>query len=268
MRSSHSLDAVGVTFDDERLVANAGLIQTATLAEHLGLMGLFEEYVDLGSAVGHANVGDKAMTLVHSVLAGGDSIDDADVLRAGSSGAVLGHRVAAPSTLGTFARSFTWGHARQLDRVSGELLSRAWAAGAGPGADPVTIDIDSSIHETYGLHKQGGAKFTYNHVRGYHPLYATVAGTGDVVHCRLRGGNANSGRGAASFVTETFGRVRTADATGPLTLRADSGFYMGTVAAACRKAGVAYSITVKLNRGLHRTRSRLAESTARWRRRL
>ena len=134
MRSSHSLDAVAVTFDDDHLVANAGLIQTATLAQHLGLKGLFDDYVDLGSAAGHANVGDKAMTLVHSALAGGDSIDDADVLRAGSSGAVLGHRVAAPSTTGTFLRSFTWGHARQLDRVTADLLARAWAAGAGPEA--------------------------------------------------------------------------------------------------------------------------------------
>ena len=160
---------------------------------------------------------------------------------------------------GTFLRSFTWGHARQLDRVTADLLARAWAAGAGPGVSPVTIDIDSSIHETYGLKKQGGAKFTYNHVRGYHPLYATVAGTGDVVHSRLRGGNANSGRGASSFVTETFGRVRAAGATGPLTLRADAGFYMGTVAAACRKAGAAYSITVKLNKALHKVISEIPE---------
>ena len=75
--------------------------------------------------------------------------------------------VLAPSTLGTFLRSFTWGHVRQLDVVSGELLKRAWAAGAGPGDDPFTIDVDSSIHETYGLAKQGGTRFTYNHVRGY-----------------------------------------------------------------------------------------------------
>ena len=259
MRSSHSLDAVGVTFDYEHLVANAGLIQTATLAEHLGLKGLFEEYVDLGSAAGHANVGDKAMTLVHSALAGGDSIDDTDVLRAGSTQMCLGHRVAAPSTTGTFIRSFTWGHARQLDRVSGVLLGRAWAAGAGPGLGPVTIDIDSSIHETYGLKKQGGAKFTYNHVRGYHPLYATIAGTGDVVHSRLRGGNAHTGRGAASFVTETFGRVRAAGATGPLTLRADSGFYTGTVADACRKSGVAFSITVKMHKALHKVIAEIPE---------
>lgn len=115
----------------------------------------------------------------------------------------------------------------------------------------MTIDVDSSICETYGLQKQGGTKFTYNHVRGYHPLFAVVAGTGDVVHSRLRGGNANSARAAGSFLTETFNRVRSAGASGPMILRADSGFYAGSVAVACRKAGVAFSITVKLNPAIH-----------------
>jgi hypothetical protein len=252
MSSSHSLDAIEVIFDDERLVADAGLIQPATLAQHLGLRALFDTHVDLGDAAGHANVGHKAMTVIHSALAGGDSIDDCDALRAGSTEAVLGQAVSAPSTLGTFLRSFTWGHARQLDRVSAELLARAWRAGAGPREAPVTIDIDSSIHETYGLKKQGGAKFTYTKVRGYHPLYAVIAGTADVVHSRLRGGNANSGRGAAGFVTETVNRVRAAGATGPLTLRADSGFYSRKVVDACRRAAVRFSITVKLNKALHK----------------
>jgi len=260
MRSSHSLDAVGVIFDDEHLVANAGLIQPATLAQHLGLRELFDDRVDLGDAVGHANVGDKAMTLVHSALAGGDSINDADALRAGSTGAVLGHGLRAPSTLGTFLRSFTWGHARQLDVVSGELLSRAWAAGAGPGSDPFTLDVDSSICETYGLAKQGGAKFTYNHVRGYHPLFAVAAGTGDVVHTRLRGGNAHTGRGAASFITETVSRIRTAGATGPITLRADSGFYNRNVIGACRKADVRFSVTAKLHAGLRKVVEAIPEA--------
>ena len=71
------------------------------------------------------------MTLVASALAGGDSIDDA--LRAGGTAGVLDCMVKAPSTLGTFLRSFRWGHVRQLDRVSRELLARAWQAGAGPG---------------------------------------------------------------------------------------------------------------------------------------
>ena len=245
MSSSHTLDALQVTFDDDHLIADAGLIQPATLAQHLGLRTLFDTHVDLGDAAGHANVGHRAMTVIHSALAGGDSIDDCDTLRAGATRVVLGHTVVAPSTIGTFLRSFTWGHARQLDKVSAMLLARAWVAGAGPGDQPVTIDIDSSIHETYGLKKQGAIKFTHTKVRGYHPLYAVIAGTGDIVHARLRGGNANTGRGAASFVTETINRVRGAGATGPLTLRADSGFYIGTVARACRQAGVRYSITIK-----------------------
>ena len=86
-----------------------------------------------------------------SALAGGDCIDDAGVLRSGGTGQVLGCVVKAPSTLGTFLRSFRWGHVRQLDRVSRELLARAWAAGGGPGDGPLTIDLDSTICETYGL---------------------------------------------------------------------------------------------------------------------
>jgi hypothetical protein len=259
MSALHTLDRVAVTFDDTHAVADAGLILPAALAQHLGLRALFDSHVDLGDAAGHANVGHKAMTLIHSALADEDSIDDANSLHSGATAAVLGHAVLAPSTLGTFLRSFTWGHARQLDVVSGVLVGRAWAAGAGPGGHAMTIDVDSSIVETYGLDKQGGAKFTYNHVRGYHPLFAVIAGTVDVVHCRLRGGNAHSGRGAASFLSETFGRVRAADATGPLVLRADSGSYSHQVVDACGNAGVAFSITAKMYKGLHARVAAIAE---------
>jgi hypothetical protein len=259
MPASHTLDRVAVTFDDTHSVGEAGLLLAASLAQHLGLRELFDTHVDLGAAAGHAHVGDKAMTLIHSALADGDSIDDADALRSGAAEAVLGHVVLAPSTLGTFLRSFTWGHARQLDVVSGELLGRAWSAGAGPGPGcAVTIDVDSSIVETYGLAKQG-AKFTYSHVRGYHPLVSVIAGTGDVVHCRLRGGNAHSGRGAASFLTETFGRVRAAGATGALVLRADSGFYSHQVVDACAASDVKFSITAKLYKGLHNRVAAIAQ---------
>ncbi len=259
MQASHSLDRLGVTFDDHHLVADAGLVLPATLAQHLGLRELFDDHVKLGPAPGRANVGLKAMTLIHSALAGGDSIDDADALRAGSTEAVLGHALRAPSTLGTFLRSFTWGHARQLDRVSAELLRRAWVADAGPGDAALTLDLDSTICETYGLQKQGGAKFTYTKVRGYHPLLAVVGTTGDVVHARLRGGNANSGRGAASFLTEAFARVRAAGAVGALTVRADSGFYSAKVVTACRKADVRFSITVRLKKALHKAIAEIAE---------
>ena len=138
-------DRIQVAFDDHRLVANAGLLLPVTLAHHLGLGELVDRHVDLGDAPGRANAGDKMLTLVASALAGGDCIDDADALRAGGTEQVLGCAVKAPSTLGTFLRSFRWGHARQLDRVSREALARAWGAGAGPGDDPLTIDLDSTI---------------------------------------------------------------------------------------------------------------------------
>ena len=121
-------DRIRIVFDDHRLVANAGLFLPATLAQHLGLGELVDHHLDLGSAPGRANTGDKMMTLVASAMAGGDCIDDADVLRAGGTAGVLDCMVKAPSTLGTFLRSLRWGHVRQLDRVSRELLARAWAA--------------------------------------------------------------------------------------------------------------------------------------------
>ena len=150
------------------------------------------------------------LTLVASALAGGDCIDDADALRAGGTVGVLGCVVKAPSTLGTFLRSFRWGHVRQLDRVSRQLLARAWAAGAGPGDSPLTIDLDSTICETYGLAKEGARHHGYTGARGYHPLLAIAAGTGEVLMSRLREGRANTARGAAHFLRETVGRCATA----------------------------------------------------------
>ena len=164
----------------------------------------------------------------------------------------MGGVVKAPSTLGTFLRSFRWGHVRQLDRVSRELLARAWAAGAGPGDGPLTIDLDSTICETYGLAKEGARHHGYTGQRGYHPLLAIAAGTGDVLMCRRREGRANTARGAAHFLRETVGRVRHAGASGPLTMRADSGFYTHAVVAVCRKTSVLFSITIRQHKSLRK----------------
>ena len=153
--------------------------------------------------------------------------------------------VKASSTLGTFLRSFRWGHVRQLDRVSRQLLARAWAAGAGPGDSPLTIDLDSTICETYGLAKEGARHHGYTGARGYHPLLAIAAGTGEVLMSRLREGRANTARGAAHFLRETVGRVRYGGARGQLTVRADNGFYAHTVVAACREMDVRFSITIR-----------------------
>ena len=244
-------DRIQITFDDRRLVANAGLLLPATLARHLGLPELVRQRLDLGDAPGRANTSDKMMTLVASALAGGDCIDDADVLRTGGTASTLGGTVKAPSTLGTFLRSFRWGHVRQLDRVSRELLARAWQAGAGPGDGPLTIDLDSTICETYGLAKEGARHHGYTGKRGYHPLLAVAAGTGDVLMARLREGRANTARGAAHFLRETVSRVRYGGASGQLTMRADSGFYTHAVVAVCRRINVRYSITIRQHKSLH-----------------
>ena len=238
-------DRIQITFDDHRLVNNAGLLLPATLALNLGLRQLVDHHLDLGDAPGRANAGDKMMTLIASALAGGDCIDDADALRAGGTAGVLDCTVKAPSTLGTFLRSFRWGHVRQLDRVSRELLARAWAAGAGPGDAPFTIDLDSTICETYGLAKEGARHHGYTGQRGYHPLLAVAAGTGDVLMSRLREGRAHTARGAAHFLRETVGRVRHAGARGQLTMRADSGFYTHSVVSVCRKMDVRFSSTIR-----------------------
>ena len=170
-----SPDRIHVAFDDHRLVTNAGLLLPVTLAQHLGVGELVDNNVDLGETPGRANPGDKLLTLVASALAGGDCIADADVLRTGGTERVLGCVVKAPSTLGTFLRGFRWGHVRQLDRVSREFLARARAAGEGPGDGPLTIDLDSTICETYGPAKEGARHHGYTGQRGYHPLLAVAA---------------------------------------------------------------------------------------------
>ena len=252
MRSSHTLDRLDVAFDDDRLVADAGLVLPATLAHHLGLRELVETHVDLGTKPGQANRGDPRRRVFLWAGGGGDCIAGGGAVRAGAPARILGFTVKAASTVGTFLRSFRWGHVRQLDRVSRELLARAWAAGAGPGAAPLTIDLDSTICETYGLAKDGARHHTYTHVRGYHPLLAIAAGTGDVLMARLREGRANTARGAAHFLAETIGRVRSAGATGELTVRADSGFYAHAVVAVCRARKVRFSITIRQHASVQR----------------
>jgi Transposase DDE domain group 1 len=237
-------DAARVVFDDERVVANAGLLLPTVLAGRLGLEALVNQAVDLGDRAGAANPGRKVMTLVSAMCLGADCIDDCDVLRCGQTQAVLGHRVAAPSTLGTFLRGFTFGHVRQLDRVLAVSLRRAWAAGAGPGAGRLIVDVDSFVGQVYGYAKQG-AGYGYTHKLGYHPILATRAGTGEVLHIRARKGSANTARGALRFVEELIPRIERAGATGPKLLRADSGFWNKQIMSRLQAAGWTYSIGVR-----------------------
>ncbi len=242
--SSRGIDRIAVTFDEPTLVADAGLVVPATLMVRLGLEQLVNEMVRLTGRVGGALPGRKVLTLVTAILAGASHIDHADRLRAGATARVLPFRVMAPSTLGTFLRSFTFGLVRQLDRVIAETLRRAWSAGAGPGKEATTIDLDSTIVEVHGKQKHGAA-FGYTKVLGYHPLIAVRAGTGEVLHARLRKGS--SQRGTKRFCEELIARVRHCGATGALTLRADSGFFSWDLLKILDRLSVTWSITVHQN---------------------
>jgi hypothetical protein len=240
------LDGVRVCFDDERAVSDAGIALVATLAGRLGIERLAQRLVRLRrDRPGAAGAGRKVMALVYAMALGADSIDDCDLLRAGRTRRLLGGWLPAPSTLGTFLRAFTFGHVRQLDRLLGEALTRAWRAGAGPGDGRLVVDVDSFVGEVHGYAKQGAA-FGYTRQRGYHPIVASRADTGEVLHVRLRTGSANTSRGALRFIDELIARVTRAGATGPKLLRADSGFWNTKIFARLEKAGWQYSIGVRL----------------------
>jgi hypothetical protein len=239
MPVSQSIDSIAVRFDDERAVADAGLLLTGTTMARLGLEQATDEMVTVGYRSGR-----KLATLIHTLVAGGECIDDVALLRAGATERVLGHDTVAASTIGTWLRQFTFGHIRQLDKVTETMLTRAWAAGAGPGEAPLIIDMDSTICEVHGYAKQG-AGYGYTRQLGLHPLLATRAGTTEVLHARMRKGSANTGRGAQRFVRETIGRVRRAGATGTIVFRADSGFWSAKVIEACTDHDAEFSITVR-----------------------
>jgi hypothetical protein len=240
------LDGVEVVFDDERVVSDAGVMLVATLARRLGIEPLAGELVRLRrDRPGAANAGRKVMALLFAMVLGADSIDDADVLRAGRTRRLLGGWLPAPSTLGTFLRAFTFGHVRQLDKLLGEVIERAWKAGAGPGDGRLVIDVDSFVGEVHGYLKQGAA-YGYTKLFGYHPILATRADTREALHIRLRKGSANTQKGMLRFCEELIARVNRAGATGVKLLRADSGFWNTKVFERLERAGWQYSIGVRM----------------------
>jgi len=240
------LDGVQVRFDDERVVSDAGVMIVATLAQRLGVEALARDLVRLGrDRPGAANAGRKVVAVIYAMVLGADSLDDCDVLRAGRTGRLLGGWIPAPSTVGTFLRAFTFGHVRQLDKLLGVLLERAWKAGAGPGEGRLVIDVDSFVGEVCGRLKQGAA-YGYTHVLGYHPILATRADTREALHIRLRKGSANTQKGILRFTDELIARVRRAGASGVKLMRADSGFWNTKVFERLEKAGWQYSIGVRM----------------------
>lgn len=246
MRSSHNLSAV---FDDPNLISCAGLAPAMALAQRVGLAGLVAEHLSLNKP-GSANAHLKVPALVAGMVAGADSIDDMDLLRHGGMGRLF-TEVRAPSTLGTFLRTFTFGHVRQLDAIASRFLTGLTRhapvlAGAGQLA---YLDVDDTIKATHGYAKQG-VGYGYNHVKGLNALIATLttpAAAPMIVGTRLRRGNTNSARGAGKFVADALATSRSAGATGTLIVRADSAYYGHDVATAAHRAGAHFSVTARMN---------------------
>lgn len=257
MRLLHSAAKTTVRFDDPNLVSCAGLEPVMRLAQDCDLTGLVGEHVKLTVKVG-ANAHLKVPGIVAGMIAGADCIDDLDVLRHGGMDKLFGG-VRAPSTLGSFLRGFDWGNVRQLEVVSRRFLVGLAAATPVLADAPVLahLDIDSAQRRVYGHAKQGagfGAAKVGGYtlrLRGLNPLLAAVSTptcAPVLVGTRLRGGTANSARGAASFTAEAITTARAAGATGLLIARMDSAFYNGATIAACRRNGVRFSVTARMDR--------------------
>jgi hypothetical protein len=256
VRLLHSLAKIQATFDDPNLVSRAGLIPVMALAQRAGLADLAGEHVRAARRCG-VNAQVKVPGIVAGMIGGADSIDDLDLLRHGAIGALFGG-IRAPSTLGSFLRSFTWGNVLQLGKVSRLLLVElARRAPLLPGKDVLAfVDIDSQQKRVYG-HKKQGAAFGHAKiqgksllVRGLNALAATITtslGAPVIAGTRLRGGNAASSRGAASFAQQAVRTARAAGCTGTLVVRADSAFYSAAFTGAVRAAGAFFSVTVAMN---------------------
>ena len=256
MRLLHELAKIHATFDDPHLVSQAGLIPVMTVAERAGLGDLAAEHVRIARPCG-VNAPVKIACLAAGMAAGADSIEDMGLLRHGALPGLFGG-LRAPSTLGSFLRSFTWGNVLQLQKAHREFLAElARRAPLLPGADVLAfVDIDSQQKRVYGHAKQGAA---FGHtkiqgkgllVRGLNVLAASICtplAAPVVAGTRLRGGNASSARGAASMVTEAVGTARAAGCTGTIVVRMDSAFYGSPACSAARRAGARFSVTVRMD---------------------
>jgi hypothetical protein len=254
VRLLHALAKTRAAFDDPNLVSHAGLVPLAALAERAGLHALAVHVRPDGDC--GANAGLKVACLAAGMAAGAGSIDDMDLLRHGAMETVFGG-VRAPSTLGSFLRAFTWGNVSQLQKAHREFLANLVREAALPGAETLAfIDIDSTQKRVFGYQKQG-ARFGHTKIQGKSllvrglnalagvistPLSAPVIGA-----VRLRGGNAASGRGAASLAKEAIGTARNCGCTGIIIVRLDSGYYSAGVIGAIRPAGARFSVTVPMN---------------------
>jgi hypothetical protein len=246
VKPSHTIRPV---FDDPNLVSAAGLVPALRLASSAGLHDLLD-----GLTVPSPNAAAKAVGVVGGMLAGADCIDDLDVLRHGGMGRVFSG-VRAPSTLGTFLRSFTHGHVQQLDKVGADLLAglavRVPGLIAGAGRDGIAfVDVDDTVRQVHGYDKQAAA-FGYTGVRGLNVQLATVCtptAAPVIARARLRRGNTASATGVGRLLAQAIATARAAGVTGTILARADSAYYGWAFVGTAIRHRAWFSVTARMTR--------------------
>jgi len=256
---NHTPTAASYSFNDTNLVSPTGLVPIMRLAHQAGLLDLAEQRLTVtttGADKG-ANPGAKLSTLIAGMAAGADSIDDMNILRHGGMNRLF-DRVYAPSTLGSFLRSFSFGHVRQLDAISARLLTgfdqhiRLLATSpTTPQSSMVFVDVDDTVIDVHSARKQG-AGFGYQGSRGLNALLATASTSTSsqvIVGQRLRKGSTSSARGADKFVSDALATTRRINSgQAPVLVRADSAYYSSTMTKAARGAGAEVSVTVRMDK--------------------
>jgi len=258
MQLSHSARAV---FDEANLVSCAGLVPALSLAERAG----WSEHLEALS-VSSPNAAAKATCVVAGMLAGADSIDDLDLLRHGAMTRLF-KGVRAPSTLGTFLRSFTHGHVQQLDAAGANLLAGlarnlpALLTGGEPDG-VVFLDVDDTIREVHGYAKQG-ASYGYSRVRGLNLQLATIStptAAPVIARARLRRGSVASATGAGRMLAQAVTTAKAAGASGQLLCRADSAYYGWAFVGTALRHGAWFSVTARANASINRAITSIQES--------
>ena len=265
MQLSHTGLSLSASFDEPNLVSAGGLVPVMGLARDAGLGALARTWLSIPTDKG-ANAGLKVTSLIARMVAGADSIDDMAILRHGGMGRLF-TACYAPSTLGSFLRSFTFGHVRQLDAVASRFLvnlaERTPLLQAGTGGYTF-VDVDDTIIEVHGYQKQGSG-YGYSGVRGLNALLATAStpeAAPVIVAQRLRKGSAGSPRGAARLVADALATVKRLPgdtATGPVLVRADSAFYGYATVNAAAKAGADVSITARMDPAIRQAIAGIAQ---------
>ncbi|HEX3932462.1 MAG TPA: IS1380 family transposase [Nocardioides sp.] len=262
MKASHTIRPV---FDDPNLVSVAGLVPVVGLAESAGLHDLLQDQLSVASA----NATAKATSVVGGMLAGADSIDDLDLLRHGGMPRLFSG-VRAPSTLGTFLRSFTHGHVQQLDAIGADLLGgltkRVPDVLAGGDAEGFAcIDVDDTIREVHGYTKQAAA-YGYTGVRGLNIQLATVStplAAPVIARARLRKGSTASAKGAGRLLAQAISTARAAGVRGQVLCRADSAYYGWAFVGTAIRAKTWFSVTARMGKTVTAAIASIEEST--WR---